>query len=295
MKGIKDLKIYKRLLALLTAGMISLSSLPALAEGEFDENINTTSITMMNEESEPIQIGFDEYIESAVELIDSIDLLVKDDSSFTQYVPEAYFWTSPEYFRDIGADLMEQGIITDNDGNRACLAVSNVFNGIAIANSKMLEKTSNIDELFDISKFCCNESIRELAHRALEKYVEAYTLGTKDCESFEEFMKILDELKEKNYMGMYFYYLYALDYFCQKCMLQNFSNKELKEYYNKFNMYSFQLKNAGNIEWALMHGEPKNELEEYISIPINNHPDFAEWKNVYDNAMETLAIKPKTN
>ncbi len=295
MKGIKDLTIYKRLLAILTAGMISLSSLPALAEGEFDENINTTSITMMNEESEPIQIGFDEYIESAVELIDSIDLLVKDDSSFTQYVPEAYFWTSPECFRDIGADLMEQGIITDNDGNRACLAVSNVFDGIAIANSKMLEKTSNIDELFDISKFCCNESIRELAHRAFEKYVEAYTLGTKDCESFKEFMEILDVLKEKNYMGMYFYFVHALKYLCQRCMLQNFSKKELNKYYNNARMYVFQLKNAGDIEWTLMHGEPQNELEEYISIYVNIYPDMVEWKQTYDKTIESWTIKPKTN
>ena len=294
MKGIKDLTIYKRLLAILTAGMISLSSLPVLAEGEIDENINSTSITMLNEELEPTQIDFDEYMERVVELIESADSLAGNNNSFTQYLPEGYFWTNPEYFKDIGVDLMEEGLITENNGNEACLAVINVFDGLAIANSKKLEKTSNIDELFDISQLCCNENIRELAHRAFEKYVEAYTLGTKDCESFKEFMEILDVLKEKNYMGMYFYFVHALKYLCQKCMLQNFSKKELNKYYNNARMYVFQLKNA-DIEWDLMHGEPQNELEEYISIYVNIYPDIVEWKQTYDKTIESWTIKPKTN
>ena len=119
MKGIKDLRMCKKILAILAAGMLSLSLLPALAESETENKANESSVALVNGE-ETNQITIDEYLKNVDEIIEYTEPFIGRSYEMLFYIQTVYYYENYRFCREIRQDLMDMQLISedpDDDGN----------------------------------------------------------------------------------------------------------------------------------------------------------------------------------
>lgn len=298
MNKINNVRVSKRFLSFVTSIVLMFSSLAALAEENTDENTNdnTTSISMMVEtpeeelEEELVQFTYDEFIESAIEIIQEVEKIDKGYEEVEGYIPDAYFCVSSESFKDIAGQLISDGILSGDNSDSALTSAGETFRFLAHHNIKILEKKTKDAELFDISMFCTSQKQKELVHKADEYFKDAYEQATKNCDSYEKLIKIVEGFKEKNYIGLYNYYSNLLTIFYKHCLLSNYSQKELNQYYKSTIIFQMTLKNAYEMQKKFENEGPENEIEEYIELALNSMPEdkIDEWYKKYDELIQDI-------
>ncbi len=209
MKIVTNLKLYyKKLLAVLSAGVMFVSGLPAFAEENVDENVNTneTSITMMSDveevkediEEEPVQLSYDEYVNGLDYLRNLYKAQLNKKKEISALFSEVYYCGNYKNFSDIRDNLIKDGYIVNGSTTKAVQNINVFLYDMVLENDKIMskqKKITNTDNLFDVSTIIIDEKTKELAHQAFEKFVEVYNLATMYCDEFKEFVSILDELK----------------------------------------------------------------------------------------------------
>ncbi len=298
MNKINNLRESKRLLSFITSLVLMFSSLASLAEENTDENTNdnTTSISMMVENPEDeleeklVQFTYDEFIESAIEIIQEVEKIDKGYEEVEGYIPDAYFCVSSESFKDIASQLISDGILAGDNSHSALTSTGETFRFLAYHNIEILEKKTKDAELFDISMFCTSQKQKELVHKADEYFKDAYEQATKNCDSYEKLIKIVEGFKEKNYIGLYNYYSNLLTDFYKHCLLSNYSQKELSQYYKSTKVFQMTLKNAYEMQKKFENEGPENEIEEYIELALNSMPEdkIDEWYKKYDELIQDI-------
>lgn len=304
-----NIKICKRFLAIVSVGTMLVSGLSSVAEERTDEKPNdkATSVTMMVEtpeeveaqesetEEELVQFTYDEFIEKAIEIIHAVERFDKGMEEVESYIPDVYFCVSSESFKSIASQLINDRILSGKNYDSAFIAADDTFSFIAFYNNKILEKKTKDDELFDIGMFCTNQWQKELVHRADECFLDAYKQATKNCDSYEELINIVGIFKEKNYIGLYHYYSYILQYFYEHCLLSNYSQKELKQYYKSTKIFQMRLKDYYEMSKKLRQSGPENEIEEYIALYIEYDigRKMEEWEDSYQQMITALLAETK--
>ena len=166
MNKIKDLKIYKKLLALLSAGVMMVTSLPALAEGETNNNTNDTSITMIDEE--PEQLTFNKYLYYCENVFQpKIRPFLKfPHIVYTQIYP-IFYYSNYMNCRDIKDEIEDYGLIFFWDLTEAKHFMDQFILSIADVNIKAIKKKADINKLFDYSFILLNLETQDLIHNSL--------------------------------------------------------------------------------------------------------------------------------
>lgn len=230
MDKIKDLKIYKRFLAIVSACVMAFTSLPALAEGEKESKTNDTSITMLNEEQE--QLTFDEYMNIVTfEYPGMLLSYVRNDNyDFLGLLPYVYYYFNYMYCREIREDLVNNGYLTEDLEDNELNAVDFGYE-IANLEIELLKETNDINELFDYSILLRDPKLREQSHTAFETYMKVYNKGTLECDEYQELIKQRDELERDDPYYGYPVLFYMMDALYEHIINVTFDVNELKEYY----------------------------------------------------------------
>lgn len=281
MKIVTNLKLYyKKLLAVLSAGVMFVSGLPAFAEENVDENVNTneTSITMMSDveevkediEEEPVQLSYDEYVNGLDYLRNLYKAQLNKKKEISALFSEVYYCGNYKYFSDIRDNLIKDGYIVNGSATKAVQNINVFLYDMVLENDKIMskqKKTTNTDNLFDVSTIIIDEKTKELAHQAFEKFVEVYNLATMYCDEFKEFVSILDELKERDYIVSYYFYYLSMGQLLKHCVLKSFPKSQVsKEFkYVGSNQLSFNISFDTYVK-LYYEGGPENEFEEYVFL-----------------------------
>lgn len=282
MNKIENLNKFKRLLALLSVGVMALSSLPAFAEGEVEETTNETAITMVEEE--PQQLTYDEYINNVkVDFIEKIEPLVVPHHEVLGLIYVSYYYYNYMYCRDIRQDLIDNYIIYE-DLDMGGDAANFVAVYLADINSGILKKNINFDELYDISILIKNPEIKELTHNAFVNYYKVYEKGTVDCDEYKELKEQLKELKKKSYFLGYLSIEWMLEELYKHCIVASCDEQEIKEYFvlkdNEItNINSKKYKDLDDMCKNIKAKEEKSQLEQYILL-IGKHPKSAKGSDI---------------
>ena len=297
MNKIRDLKIFSRLLALLSAGVLSVTSLPAFAEGNVDDNTNDTPITTVEERG---QFTTEEYITRvSADLPDMMKpKLKKSEYDIFGLLYTSDYYTNYKYFRDIRQDLIDYGFITENLKDMENIASSFPFI-LSEINGKILKKDADINKMIDFSELIIDPQNRELTHSALLNYVTTYEKGTLDCEEFQELLKQLEQLRKDcyflGYLGTYnmLYDLY------REVIVASYDPKEVKEYYTIkgkeiTGVNKKKYKNEADLFSKLLEKEERTELEELILLTYKDYRGNMSFTDV-DSAIEQIEKDYKTS
>ena len=292
MRGIRDLKIYKRFLALLSAGIMFISGLPAFAEENAEETTKTNLIATTQEDpQEIIPMEYDEFIDDSYELMDYIEPFSNKHFEIMDCVYEVYCLANYLDCKDIRNQLIEEGLISDNDYLDSIIRISQLYSVLMSTNFKKMEKSDDVEKMFDIGRFSRNEKTRELSRRALECFTKVYREGNIKSDSYKELLEILEELKERDYLITYFYYYSSMPYLYTECLLKGFTQKELKQYYSSAKKDNMDLKNMYELMERLEVEGPQNELEECIKLSLDNpYGSFGEFEEHYDEMLKEIKM-----
>ena len=305
MKIVTNLKLYyKKLLAVLSAGVMFVSGLPAFAEENVDENLNTneTSITMISDveetvepeiEEEPVQLTYDEFVSGLDYLKDLYKVQLKNKKEVIEEFSEVYYCGNYQNFNDIRDELVKSGLIVNGNAQSSVTKIKGFLQEMIALNDKIMssqKKITNTKNLFDVSTVIIDEKTKELAHQAFEKYIEVYNLGTMYCDEFKEFISILEELKERNYLVSYYYYYLSMGSLLGHCVIKSFPKSQIKKEFNLVgsNQLQFNMSYETYVKLYLDKG-PENEFEEYLFL-ISEH-DFYDTSGVeeaYNNMMAEI-------
>ena len=274
MNRIGNLKIYKRLLALLTAGVISLSSLPALALETEEETVgNKENVQVVDEE--PTQIIITDYFSTVDKMmIKPMEPFIKNNYDIYDKSYTVFYYINHSYCEEIRENLINNHVIPEDlmDGLLATLTVGEA---IIHANLNVIKKSTNIDDFLDFSVFAIDPEIRELTHNTFEMYLKVYEQATIDCDEHKLLIEGLKELKEKEYFSCYYCIFNMMRSLYEHCILMNFKTQEISNYYKVSNgsiggVNKNKYKNITALRKELESKKNRTKLEEYLLLMIKN-------------------------
>jgi hypothetical protein len=276
MNKISNLKIYKKFLSLVSAIVMITTPFSALAEGNKDNSTNTIPVSDEYDE-EYDQFTYDEYIANIEnEAIPAMEKFGKTNDSVYSSIYMAYYYGNYRNCRKIRQELIDNGDLYENleDGE---FEVNILITELSLKNIKELKKTTNLDDLFDISLLIHDPKTRDLAHKAFVNLVKTYEKGTLDCDEYREVTDQLSKLKFEDYFISYGYLYNLTSELYEHCIINGFPQKEVKEYLtlNGSSIKDVNKKKAkGFVDLAqmLLDKDERTELEEYILLYLINPP-----------------------
>ncbi len=276
MNKITDLKIYKRLLALLSASVMSLTSLPALALETEEETVdNKENVQVVDEE--PTQIIITDYFPTVDKMmIKPMEPFIKKNYDIYDKSYTVFYYINHSYCEEIRENLINKHVIPEDlmDGD-GLLTIGTVTEAITDANLEVIKKSTNIDDFLDFSVFAINPEIRELTHNTFEMYLKVYEQATIDCDEHKLLLEGLKELKEKEYFSCYYCIYNMMRSLYEHCILMNFKTQEISNYYKVSNGHiggvnKNKYKNITALRKELESKKDRTKLEEYLLLMIKN-------------------------
>lgn len=269
MKTIKNLKLYKKALSLYLIMTLATSALPAFGEGEIVENVNETAITEVEDEQEIVQGTYDDFVNEVNGYAEKLKKMSKKNERLLSRFNEVYVNLNYRDFADVRKELANDSLIISNNWHSS-LNSTYFFAEFAMDyNIDVLDK-KKYEDAIDISEFIRNKSIKELAHKTYEKYIEVYEAGTIECDAYDELLKLIDELKEKNYVAYYYYYE-GMIYLFYHCVLVNYPKNRISKAfkYERSNKLKFSVK--PEYLFKILDDGPEDMFEEIVAVIFNNY------------------------
>ena len=182
MSKIRDLRLYKRFLAILTAITLIPASLGALAENATEEVTDDVRIEEMVDEQEVQQITLEEFVAITNDLYNEFRPLYRDVVFGLSNFQSGYYAINHESCENIYDDLKEMGVVIFENGKplRDSIYKSTFILPYYIKNLTKLKNN-------DFSKICYRETDREF----LKPYMS-------DLASFSEALSNKKSVKKEN-------------------------------------------------------------------------------------------------
>ena len=207
----KNIKIYKKLISMVTAGMLMVSPMLASAEGNSNENTNTgfTLVTQeMNVEGNDLNIdkyisGLENSYNYLKQFINNEDMQAKLQILYTIF--NRSYMSTKTY-----NDLADKNVIySDEYINENFNKAFDLVYSILAYNEKIIREdykngTMDINHLIDPSVFCFDVHDKKIVRSVFEHYFNAYKNGLFENEDYVEAFKEITTLnsQEKKYNAL---------------------------------------------------------------------------------------------
>ena len=193
----KNIKISKKLLSMLTAGVLMATPVMAHTESN-DETSYDSEFTLIMQEKDFTPITIDEYYLGVKEAYEYLKKFI-DYDYLQQDLQCLYYLVNRDYIT--GSDeeeLINNGFVFETNIEEQkfenFMHAYNLLNVIADYNQSVIRKTDTISELIDVSMLCFGEYDKKLVHNMHENYFKAYKNGRFDNEYYQMIFKQLTTL-----------------------------------------------------------------------------------------------------
>lgn len=193
----KNIKISKKLLSMLTAGVLMTTPVMAHTESN-DETSCDSEFSLMMQEKDFTPITIDEYYLGVKEAYEYLKKYI-DYDYLQQDLQCLYYLVNRDYIT--GSDekeLINDGFVFETNIEEQkfenFMHAYNLLNVIADYNQSVIRKTDTISELIDVSMICYGEYDKKLVHNMHENYFKAYKNGRFDNEYYQMVFKQLTTL-----------------------------------------------------------------------------------------------------
>lgn len=253
MRNIKNFKSYKKLLALLNAGIMTLT--PAISSAtELDEeysyfdinqesNVNSNmtsadlikSLGLVQQEVRTLNITVEKFAEDTKMICNYLRGFF-DYPELQRDVQSTYFIVNSEFIScDVEKTLVEGGVIKPNGSiDFACQrGIENLIQAISLGNLRgdynkslihhdYIDKKMDINRYVDLSIFCADEHDKELVHNMFVNWFNAYKNGRFPNKDQELLFKQLTTLNAVEGMGNAYELSYGARFLALSCLGQDF-------------------------------------------------------------------------
>lgn len=292
----KNIKLSKKFLSMLTAGVLMATPVMANADSNKEENTNEETFELVMQEKDFTPLTMTEYylgVEAAYNYLKEFipyDTLQRDLQCL-------YYLTNREYMpKEDEEELIANGIVYETNFDEQkyenFMRAYNLINMIADYNQSMIRETNDINQIIDVSKICYGEADKKLVNNMNENYFNAYQAGRFDNEYYQMVFKQLTTLNAYEQagnaseisVGARWLALNSIGggvmQLLRDDMQEDFPRSELDKYFDKaqLNQGQWILKNEISLDLNCL----KNELECEVF-------DFGElWVFVYDTVNNDL-------
>ena len=286
----KNIRISKKLLSMLTAGVLFSTPVVANANSNETENTNSTSFALVMQEKEFTPLGLDEFCTGVEKAYNYLNSFIPYDT-LQEDLQCLYYLVNREYIpKEDEEDLINSGIVYktnfDEQKYENFMRSYNLINVIADYNQSVIRQTSDINKMIDVSKICYGDADIKLVHNMHENYYKAYKAGRFDNEYYQMVFKQLTTLNAYENAGNADELSVGARWLAQNSigggvmqllrddMQEDFKRSELNKYFVKAELNKGQwiLRNDISLDLNCL----KNELEVEVF-------DFGQlWHFVYD-------------
>ncbi len=194
----KNIRISKKLISMLTAGVIMATPIASNTESVESSNNNDTNFTLVMQEKEFTPLSIEEYRLGVEYAYNYLSNFIKYDN-LQEDLQCLYYLVNREYMpSEYEEELIERGIVyktsIDEQKFENFMRAYNLINVIADYNQSVIRKTNDIDNLIDVSNICYGVNDSKLVHDMHENYFNAYQNGRFDNEYYREVFKQLTTL-----------------------------------------------------------------------------------------------------
>lgn len=309
MKFLKNLKLNKKLLSMLTA--VTLMATPVLGSSEsIDENTDGNEFALVQVDREKTPMTLEEYTlgvqKAYAELASKIGY-----QGMQEHLQCLYYLVNCEYIpEEVEQELINRGVIFETNFDEGKFSTFeyaySLINVMLDYNQSMVRNTDNIDDLIDPSLLCFNEEDAKLLHNMHENYFMAYKNGRYYNEDFEDnayYERVFKQLTTLNgverdgnnfeaSVGAEFLALNLVGgdvmQMLRDDMQERYSRKELDKYFDKNLLNQMQWFLREDISLDLNRCVEQPDLESEVV-------DFAQlWVFVYDNVNNNIMNKFQT-
>ena len=184
----KNLRVSKKLLSMLTAGVLMTTPVIANSDKEND-NANESNFELVQQVKYNTPLTMEEYVLGVKNAYAALVSKINYDNIQAD-LQCLYYLTNRAYISsDLENKLINDGIVYEThlyDEMENFMRSINLINVINDYNQSVIAHTNNIDDLIDLSVLCYAEADRNLVHDIHMNYFNAYKSGRYYKETFED-------------------------------------------------------------------------------------------------------------
>ena len=193
----KNLKITKKLLSMLTAGVLMVTPVMANADSEV-ENTNNNEFKLIKQDKEFKPLNMNEYFEGVKNSYNYLVQFINYDN-MQEDLQCLYYLVNREYIqKEDEEELISTGIVYETNFDEQkyenFMRAYNLINVIADYNQSTIRETDDVEKIIDVSKLCYSADDVKLVHDMHMNYFKAYKTGRFDNEFYQEVFKQLTTL-----------------------------------------------------------------------------------------------------
>ncbi len=286
----KNIKISKKLLSLLTAGMMFATPV-ASANSEKSKNNNKNDFELIQQTKEKSPITMVEYKLGVQNAYVYLSQFINYDNMQAD-LQCLYYLVNREYMpKDIEEELINSGIVYETNFDEQkyenFMRAYNLINVIGDYNQSTVRHTNDLNKMIDISMLCYDEADIDLVHDMHTNYFNAYQNGRFDNEYYQMVFKQLTTLNAAERAGNSHELSVGARWIALNSigggvmqmlrddMQEDFTRQELDQYFDKGEL------NKG--QWILRNDKSLdlNCLENELEYEVFNFGEL--WTFVYDN------------
>ena len=200
----KNVKISRKLLSMLTAGVLMATPVMANADNE-NENTNTNEFKLVQQTREITPMTTVEYTLGIQSSYGYLTQFINYDNMQGD-LQCLYFLTNRAYMpKEVEEELINNGFIFETNFNEqkyeTFMRAYNLINVIADYNQSTIRETNDSSKLIDVSVLCYDEKDAKLVHDMHMNYFNAYQNGRFDNEYYQMVFKQLTTLNAAEQAG----------------------------------------------------------------------------------------------
>ena len=292
----KNIKISKKFLSMLTAGMIMATPVIANSESNKSEKNNETEFTLVMQEKDVKPLTLDEYTRGVDGAYSYLSKYIRYDNMQAD-LQCLYYLVNREYMPiEVEEYLIENGIVYETNIEEQkyenFVRAYNLINVIADYNQSTIRKTSDINEIIDVSMLCYGKNDINLVFDMNKNYFIAYRIGRFDNPYYRQVFKQLTTLNGAEKSGNASELSVGARWLAQNSigggvmqllrddMQEDFTRSELDQYFvrEELNQGQWILRSDISLDLNCL----KNELEEEVF-------EFGQlWHFVYDEVNDDI-------
>ena len=201
----KNIKISKKLLSMLTAGVLMVTPVASHANGNEKESTIDKEFTLVMQEKDLAPLDIAEYTFGVGASYEYLKQFINYDG-MQQDLQCLYYLTNREYITgDDERELIARGYVyetsIDEQKYENFMRAYNLINMIADYNQSVIRKTDDSSKLIDVSMLCYGNFDKKLVNDMHMNYFNAYQNGKYDNEYYQMVFKQLTTLNAYEHAG----------------------------------------------------------------------------------------------
>lgn len=285
----KNIKVSKRLLSMISAGMLMATPVMANSESVSDDEFNEDfTLVMQVRESNPMT---EEEFRFGCGYAYTYLKQFIDYDGMQQDLQCLYYLVNREFIpEDVEESLISQGFVFETNVNegeyRTFTNAYNLINVVADYNQSTIRNVDTADQIIDVSNLCYSESDHNLVHDMHMNYFHAYKAGRYDNEYYQMVFKQLTTLNAYEHAGNASELSVGARWLAHNSigggvmqmlrddMQEDFPRQELDKYFDpaKLNMGQWILRNDISLDLNCLRNELECEVFDFGQL----------WHFVYD-------------